>query len=183
MAHVEFNTVFLNLNEEQQTDLKQWRRNVNGKGNDEQIGLWVYGNRFSGSSYVARCALHKMVVEHRDWDWEYFKSIEVMSAMRNLWSLQRQLGERTDPEMLQEHFLIDDEFRYLWDKAHVVLLDDLYDSLDMRFWRDHVHDNIDRRVKEKRPTIIATNMAPNHRVFADVQRVIEGLFVVVRATR
>src|SRR4051812_13938882 len=52
MAHVEFNTVFLNLNEEQQTDLKQWRRNVNGKGNDEQIGLWVYGNRFSGSSYV-----------------------------------------------------------------------------------------------------------------------------------
>jgi len=182
MAHCEFNTRFLNLEPDQQTDLKRWRKNVNSD-DSEQVGLWVYGKRFSGSSYIARCALHKMVVENDDWDWEYHTAVEVMSAMRNLWTLSKQLGERSDPELVHEHFLIDDEFRFLWDKAQVILIDDLYDSLDMRFWRDHVHDNLDRRVKEKRPTIIATTMAPDHRVFADVQRVIEGRFVIVHATR
>ena len=182
MAHVEFNTRFLDLTEEQQADLKRWRRNVNS-GESEQVGLWVYGTRFSGTSYIARCALHKMVVEHDDWDWEYHTAVEVMSAMRNLWTLGRQLGERAEPELVEEHFLIDDEFRFLWDKAQVILIDDLYDSLDMRFWRSHVHDHIDRRVKECKPTIIATTMAPTHRVFEDVRRVIEGRFVICHATR
>lgn len=182
MAHVEFNTRFLDLEPDQQADLKRWRRNVNEDGN-EQVGLWVYGSRFSGSSYIARCALHKMVVEHDDWDWEYHTAVEVMSAMRNLWSLSRQLEQKLDSEMLQEHMLIDEEFRFLWDKAHIVLIDDLYDSLDMTFWRNHVHDHIDRRVKERKPTIIATTMPPNHRVFDDVRRVLEGRFVICHATR
>lgn len=182
MAQIEFNTVFLNLEPEQQADLKQWRRNVHEPLN-EQVGLWVYGSRGSGTSYIAKCALHKMVVEHRDWAWEYHTAREVMEAMRNLWNLGKQIGPHTDNDTMHEYLLIDEEFRYLWDKANVVMLDDLYDSLDMRFWRSHIHDGIDGRVKQYKPTIIATTMAPSHRVFADVQRVIENRFVVVHATR
>lgn len=179
--HVEFNTRFSNLQPQQKDDLARWRHNVNHDG--DQVGLWVYGSRGSGSSYIARCALHKLVLDHFDWDWEYFVAKQVMDAMRSLWTLSKQLGTNTDPELAQEHLLIDQEFRFLWDKANIVLLDDLFDSLDMNFWRAHIHDDIDRRVKAGRATIIATTMAPNHRVFADIQRVIEDRFVVCHATR
>lgn len=182
MSHVEFNTVFLNLTEEQQADLKQWRRNVHEPLN-EQVGLWVYGKRGSGTSYIAKCALHKMVVEHRDWVWEYHTATEVMTAMRNLWNLSKQIGPQTDNDTMHEYLLIDEEFRYLWDKANVVLLDDLYDYLDIGFWRSHIQAHIDGRVKQYKPTIIATTMAPNSTEFADMQRVIENRFVVVHATR
>jgi hypothetical protein len=182
MGRCEFNTRFLNLEPEQQADLKRWRKNVNA-GDSEQVGLWVYGDRFSGSSYIARCALHKMVVDNPDWDWEYYTAAEVMNAMRNLWTLSKQIGPNTDNETMHEYLLIDEEFRFLWEKAQIVLLDNLYDSLDTNFWRSHIHDYLDWRVKELRPTIIATTMAPNHRVFDDVRRVIEGRWVIVHATR
>jgi hypothetical protein len=181
MAHIEFNTRFGNLIDEHKNDLVRWRHNVN---HDEgPVGLWVYGKRGSGSSYIAKCALHKMVVDHFDWDWEYFTAKQVMDAQRNLWMLSRQLGPNADIDLLQEHMLIDQEFRFLWDKAQIIMLDDLFDSLDTGFWRSHIHDDIDRRVKERRATIIATTMAPSHRVFEEVQHVIEDLFVIVNAAR
>lgn len=181
MARIEFNTDFANLSKEQQDDLVQWRKNV--RGDSEQVGLWVFGKRGSGTSYIAKCALHKMIVDNREWGWEYHTASEVMGAMRNLWNLSKQIGPHTDNDTMEEYLLIDEEFRYLWDKAQIVMLDDLHDALDIGFWRSHIQSGIDQRVKQYKPTIIATTLAPNSTEFADMQRVIENRFVVIHATR
>lgn len=178
---VEFKTKFSLLTPPQKTLLMGWRENVNEDAPGPR-SLWVYGERGSGSSYIGITALHKMVDEHREWDYEYYKAQKVMAAMKNFWDFSRQLPTNDD-ELMREYLSIEEDFRYLWEKAEIIFIDDLHHTVDLGFWRRHIQEPLEMRVKEKRPTIIAGSVAPDHAAFADITRVIENHFVVVHATR
>jgi hypothetical protein len=173
---------FSKLTEPQQKLLWQWFQNVEGE-TDGPVNLWVFGERGSGSSYIGACSLHKMIVEHRDWNYECHTATEVMNAMRNFWTLNQQIGPNADDELVREHMLMDDEFRWLWDKAEIIFIDDFQATLDLGFWRKHIHQQLEERAKARKITIVAGSVAPNHPAFADITRVIENHFVVVRGTR
>jgi len=182
MSQIEFgHTRFTNLTEEQQVDLSRWRWNINGD-TEGPTSLWIYGDRGSGTSYIGTCALHKMVVEHRDWDYEYHTATKLIEVMRRSWDINKQIPT-DDPDLLYEYFAIEEDFQWLWEKAQVIFVDDLHASLDMGFWRKYLHQHLEERVKSGKVTILATTAAPNHSAFADITRVIENHFVVVHATR
>ena len=178
---VKFDAKFSLLTDEQKDDLKRWRANVEGEA-DGPKSLWIYGDRCSGTSYIGNCALSRMVTDHWDWEYEYYTAQKVMDARRTMWDISRQLPT-DDPELMNEYLHIEEDFRYLWEKAQVIFIDNLHTYLDLGFWRNHVHQNLEERVKEGRVTILATSAAPTHSAFKDITRVIETHFVVVHGTR
>lgn len=175
------NATFDNLTTDQKQKLFLWKEQVDNE--TERQGLWVHGNRLSGTSYIANVAMRQMAYGN-GWEWEWQPANDLIRAKRNQWNASEQT--RLHPEdysLYQEHMSIDEVFDIFWTKAHVVCIDDFHDDLDVRFWRKHLQPDLEQRVKARLPTIVATTMAPNHREFADIQRVIEHYFVTCHATR
>jgi len=178
---IKFDAKFSNLTDEQKIDLKTWKANVEGE-TDGPKSLWIFGERCSGTSYIGTVALSRMVTDHWDWEYEYYTAQKVMAARRTMWSIERQLPT-DDHELMNEYLHIEEDFRYLWEKAQIIFIDNVHASLDLGFWRNHVHQSLEERAKEGKVTIVATSVSPNHPAFEDITRVIETHFVVVRATR
>lgn len=174
MAH------FINLTSEQKDLLWSWRWAVNGT-EPGKIGLWVYGSRGTGSSYIASIAYGRLSKDHPDWIPLYHNAKVLMESIREYWQLAQDPNRGQSEELTQDYYALDDGLNLLWDRADLVWLDDLHDSLDLRFWMRHVQPDLERRVKDGKPTIVSTNCAPNHPEFQTIQRVIESLFVVVEA--
>jgi DNA replication protein DnaC len=180
---IEFTARFSKLTQHQQNQLAGWRRCVNGaEGADGPKSLWIYGERGAGSSYIGTCALHRIVLDHYDWDYEYFTAQKVMEARRTMWDISRQLPTE-DPALMDEYLSIEEDFRFLWEKAQIIFIDNMHATLDLGFWRKHIYQPLEERVKAGKPAIIATSVSPNHPAFEDITRVIESTFVIVHATR
>jgi len=169
-----------NLTPEQKSDLWRWRKAVEGQ-EVGPVGLWVCGDRFAGSSYIASIAYGRMTTDHPEWVPQYHNARVLMEGIREYWQLAQDPHRPESDELTQDYYALDDEIDRLWNKAGLVWLDDLHDNLDMRFWLRHVQPDLERRVKSGKATIVATNCTPNHPEFQTIQRVIEGLFVVVQA--
>jgi len=171
---------FANLTDDQRDRLRQWKANaLSGTG---KVGLWTFGDRRSGSSYIAWLAMNALWRQkHEEWRYCEYKAREVMEGKREMWTLERNPNRHDSEELTQDYYQLDDVFLDLWKRADAVWLDDLHDTLDMEFWMRHVQPDIEARVKDRKAIVIATNMGPDHPVFAPIRRVIEDLFVVIRA--
>jgi hypothetical protein len=173
-------TTIKNLDEAQKGPLRAWWLNMLGKSNGS-VSLWCSGERGAGSSYVGRVAFHKALRENVDWKWEYFTADAIMQSMRELWRMEQDPAIHDSDDMSIDYWRLRDAFENLWEKADVIWIDELHDTINMPFWRSHVQGKLEQRVKAGKPSIVSTNMAPNHPAFADITRVIEQRFVIVRA--
>lgn len=168
---------FANLTEDQQQRLRHWVANLATGG---KPGLWVCGERYSGTSYIAWLAMNKVWREHKEWTHAKYTAKRVMEAKRDLWNLERNPNRYDSEELTVDYYQLVEDFKglqalgYLW-------IDNLHDGPDMEFWMRHVQPELEERVKDGKVTVIATDMAPDHPVFEKVRRLIESLFVVVKA--
>lgn len=168
------------LNALQQKNLWEWRENV--QKHTGPVGLWVYGDRGQGSTYVASVAVKRLYCDGVDF--EYIPALALIDMVRRSWFGNELV--RTNPndydlfaETLADDEILDD----LWD-AELLWVDDLHDTaVDMAFWRRHIQERLVNRVKMGMPTVIATSMYPRHRALEGLELVIETRFVTCYAER
>ena len=49
-------------------------------------GLWVWGERCSGSSYIGKVALRRALHEYGSLDWDYYTALQLMDLTRESWT-------------------------------------------------------------------------------------------------
>jgi len=172
---------FDHLSKGQRDSLWEWRRAV--EGDDPHKGLWIVQGRGEGSSYIANVAMRRMVLDH-EWSWEWFTAEEIIQATRNRWSYDEQIRQHpNDDDLWKEQQRVEEEIDFFWNTAGIICIDDLHSTEDVKFWRKHCQGSLERRIKNGKPTIVATDMPPEYREFSDITRVISNLFVVCDAAR
>jgi DNA replication protein DnaC len=171
---------FQSLHGHQQVAVKEWLTNCQAGG--DKVGLWVYGDRGEGSTYIGSVAAKKLVRDVGD-SWEYITARELMDQIRDSWSANEvSRGNASDFDLYVEAASFEDTVKRLWE-LKLLWIDDLYDEHDMNFWRKHVMDRVTYRVKQNLPTVICTNMTPADAQMTGLQKVIENLFVTCYAER
>ena len=172
--------LFKNLQEHQQDAVRTWLGHcLAGEG---KVGLWVYGDRGEGSTYIGSVASKRMVREVGD-DWEYITATNLMDQIRDSWSANEVSRHNAgDYDLYVEAAGFEDTVSKLW-TLKLLWIDDLYDSHDMWFWRKHVLERLLNRVKQGLPTVICTNMTPASPQMDGLQKPIETWFVTCYAER
>ena len=151
---------FSNLSSEQQEALRQWFKGVQDPdAEDSKIGLWVCGPRGGGSSYVAEVAVAKYSREYEGDPWEHVTALQLVDSVRRVWSMGDLLRRNPDDYALfQDLREIEDEQDYLWGpRCGLLWIDDLHhEAIDTNFWRKHVQERVEQRIKAVLPTVVAT---------------------------
>ena len=172
---------YQNLHDHQQVAVKAWVHD-HCLGDGQKVGLWVYGQRGEGSTYIASVATKRMVREVGE-DWEYVTAQDLMDRIRTSWSAGEVSRHNAgDYDLYVESASFEDALSSLW-TVNLLWVDDLYDEHDIDFWRKHVMTRLLHRVKRGLPTVISTNMTPASPQFVKVTKVIETWFVTCYAER
>jgi hypothetical protein len=181
VRQVELAGDFRNLSMEQRELLREWYLNL-----DQDIdrkSLWIAGPRRAGSSYIAKVAMLKLIKSMSP-AWEWLTAKELIDATRTRWTTADHVKHHPDDYSLwMDNMALEAEFDFFWREAQYIAIDNFHDTLDVRFWRRFIQPDLEARLEARKPVILATNMLPDHREFADITRVIESYFVVCRATR
>jgi len=174
---------YKDLQEHQQLAVAEWWQNVrDGQG---QVGLWVYGNRGEGASFIGTAAMRRLVRDGviAEPDWEYINSFDLMDQIRISWSAdQVSRGNANDYDLYTEAARFEDDVKKLW-SIKLLMVDDVYHNQDMAFFRKHIFDRLFQRVKDALPTVVATDMPPSAPQVEMWQKVIESWFVTCYAER
>ena len=172
---------YQNLLGHQQLALKAWMGHLlSGEGKQ---GLWVYGSRGAGSTYVASVALRRATREVGE-DWDYVTAQDLVDKIHLSWSSSEVSRNNSgDYDLYVEAARFEDELKALW-TIRLLWVDDLYDdTMDMRFWRKFIQERLVARVKQGLPTIVSGNITPNDVSMEGLRSVIETWFVTCYAER
>ena len=171
--------LFAQVTEDQQRILRYW---WDHRG--QRPGLWVYGPRRSGTSYVAGVGCRKASGEMDPEEWQAPHIITAVSLIENLrlvWTLEDQAKRHPDDYGLWSEYDVE---RRLWEwiaVKPVLWVDDMHSgTLDMSFWRRHVQEHLEQRVKRGQITIVATTYAPDDDALEGLTPVILDLFEVIK---
>ena len=143
-------------------------------------GLWVWGERCSGSSYIGKVALRRALREYGSAEWDYYTALQLMDLIRASWTS----AGRDEDELSDEFVTPAEKLEYVFDECKVLMVDDFHDdAVDPKLWRKHVQPRLEASVKDGRMVVVATNLAPAARELNGLERVIESRFVVCDAGR
>lgn len=169
-----------NLTDEVRLGLRDWRRGVLDRTPVTKYGLWLFGERGAGTSYVGKAIAGRMFFQEEGFLGAFrVSATELMQRTRNVWSMEQQMRHNSDDlalfydsrdaeEILDRYYKVSD---LLW-------IDDLHDeTIEMPFWRRHVQGYVEERVKNKLATIVSTTLPPDDDSLP--KRVIADLFQVV----
>jgi hypothetical protein len=177
---------FGSLHDHQQKAVTLWQENCERglAGEQAQVGLWVYGDRGAGSTYIASTAAKRMVREiDDDFAWDYVTATNLMDRIRESWSANKvSQGNSGDYDLYVESASFEDAVRKLWD-LKLLWIDDLYEEHDITFFRKHALPRLFQRVKSGLPTVIATDMPPGDPQLDGLEKVIQIWFVTCYAER
>jgi hypothetical protein len=154
----------------------------------DQFGLWVFGDRRSGSSHIASNAVLRLlsrVDRYANATWEHVDTFTLTQEIRTQWDLAPLLrANPSDWGLWDQRNKTELFLDTLWTDCEILWLDDFHhEQVDVDFWRKHVQPWVEIRVKGGKPTIIATTLDPCDPLLDGLQTVIEDLFVVGYATR
>ena len=109
---------------------------------------------------------------------------DLTEAMRSFWSTSSMAKSNpNDYDLFMDAMLDEKVIDRFWD-IDVLWLDDWVSQYtDMNFWMRHVQQHLDGRVKQHKPTIICTDMAPDHSYLETITQVIKDRFVTCYAER
>ena len=179
MSYVPLRARFRDLMPDEKSVLKEWW--TQGILGDGKVGLWIHGGRQRGTSYIAEVAMSRLAPQADTWD--HIDALALTDAIRSYWHLSE--ASRRNPEdyaLFLEMQDIEIKLEFLWHECHALWVDDFHDeAVDVKFWRKHVQPYLERRLKQRRPTIIATTLPPDSVKLSGLQEVIENLFVVCGA--
>lgn len=178
MAHVPLHDAsHASLPEEAQAAVDEF---LDGVKNKTRFGLWVFGPHNSGTTYVGRVAVRMLGRLDGIDGWEHFYAREMVSEIRQLWTMDTLVrANPNDYTLWTEWNDRQQAVDYVWKGLSVLFLNDFdTEAVDISFWRKHVHPPVIERVKEGRPTIIATTLEPGSDQLVGLQAVIDREFVV-----
>lgn len=171
---------FRALTQETKDALRYWSNESN------RVGLWVYGPRRSGTSYVAGVASGKAEAEVPDAVWEpatIVRALDLMDNVRKVWTYETLIKQHPDDlGFWEEYSKWSDRLERVWN-GPVTWVDDLDQTVDMSFWRRHVQPRLEQRIKQGRFTIIATTHPPDSVALEGLLQVILDLFHIIRCER
>ena len=149
-------------------------------------GLWIFGERRSGSSYAARCAVKRHREEFPETKMagssQYITAATLQRDIRRMWDGEALLrANANDYSLWVEVSQLQVGFDGMWSTGAPLLLDDLHSHVDLGFFRKHAMPWLEQRVKEGKPTIVAGSTSPED--FSDLAPVINDLFHVLSAER
>ena len=173
---------YKDLQQHQKLAVSEWWEAVRtGEG---KVGLWVYGNRGEGSTFIGTAAIRRLISEgFVGEDWEYLTAFDLMDQIRISWSAdQVSRGNSNDYDLYVEAAGFEDSVAKLWN-IKLLMVDDVYHNQDMNFFRKHIFDRLLLRAKQALPTVIATDMPPSAPQVEMWKKVIETWFVTCYAER
>jgi hypothetical protein len=159
--------------EETRDWLKLWRLNVLAK--EGKQGLWLFGPRGGGTSYAAQVIVGRLAFSD-DVEAAYTTAVDLVALVRATWGASRQ--HDADMAVFLEEREIEDRLNYLFYECPLLWIDDFHhDDFDWNFWRRHIQPYVEQRVKQRKPTVISTTMAPDHAFLPP--KIIDMRFVTV----
>jgi len=182
LAHMDFYGVSRkNLSEPMQAKLKEWRRELRDPTPRTKYGLWVFGDRLAGTSYVGYVAGGRLAFMEGYSAAERVTAVKMLQELRATWSAGQVMRTNADDVGLYwEATMAEDTFNGHFD-ADLLWIDDLHhETIDMPMWKKHIQPLLEDRVKNKLPTIVCTTMAPDDPALP--KGVVEGLFTTARCT-
>jgi hypothetical protein len=175
LAHVR--VLFGGLKQHQQDALIEW---LGGKA----VGLWIYGSRRAGSSYIGRIA-GRMASQNPEIETsDLVAALDLVNDIRRSWSLGEMVRRHPDDYALWlDMDELERKIESLW-ALDLLWIDDLHEeAVDISFWRKHVQPYVEKRIKEGKLTIVSTSLSPDSPKLLGLQQVIEDLFVTCYAER
>ena len=151
-----------------------------------KVGLWVNGDRRSGTTYTASVAVKQAVrVDFRDrygiYDWEYLTASELNALIRLGWDSYTQ-KPMDDFDLFTESTQTEVYLGWLWHGCDLLWIDDLQiGSTDMTFFAKHTWPPLEERVKNGRATVISTSLTDI--VLGNLVPVVKDLFVLCKCDR
>lgn len=180
MSHVPLRARIADLAPDEQTVLKRWYAEGIQRDEGQRCGLWVFGPRRHGTSYVAQVAMARLVQVGFE-EWEHVHALALTETIRRYWNQSDLVRKNADDYgLFLEMQNTEVKLERLWYEAAAVWVDDFHEeSVDVQFWRKHVQPHLERRCKDGKPTIVATTLPPS--ALVGLQQVIEDLFFVCPA--
>lgn len=180
-----------NLDPDVRRELRTWREGVLAHPREGeplhralsesrvQYGLWLFGERFSGTSYIGQTLAGWMFFQEGLSGVERVTATELIDHTKDVWSFDqmvRRNGE--DMAVWRDMMAAQETMARYFDLCDLLWVDDFHhETIQMPFWKRYVQPYIEARVKDKLPTIISTTCSPDDESMH--KKVIEGLFHVV----
>lgn len=174
-----------NLSAPMREKTRDWRNEMLNPTSRSKYGLWIFGDRSAGTSYIGMTVGGSLTNKRRSI--EYLDGIHVrahklLEDLRGMWTMSQLTRTNSDDiGLFWEAQSAEDEFQGMFNRASLLWVDDFHhETIDMPLWKKYVQPLIEMRVKDKKPTIVCTTLAPDD--VALPKGVVERLFVTARCT-
>lgn len=147
-----------------------------------KYGLWIFGNRLAGTSYIGKEATARLTYNH-GYHGEVIAAADLIQMISGIWTITDQMRRNNDDVGLWwEAKGAEDALDYYFRVCDLLMVDDVHDeAIGMKIWKRHIQPQIEQRVKRGMPTIVCTTLPPDDEALPP--RVVDGLFVTLHAER
>jgi len=146
-----------NLSDDMRAKLRDWTYD------ETASGLWLFGPRRAGTSYIAKVVVGDLAHHHDLTDALQVKALGLIDEIRGSWSMSAQVRSSMDDMGLWwEAKNAEDMLDIYFHRLDVLWIDNLHhDTIDWPMWKKHIQPRIEDRVEEGRIVIVSTTMPPN----------------------
>jgi hypothetical protein len=171
-----------NLSEPMQAKVRQWRDGVLNPTPDTKWGLWIFGQRLSGTSYVGKAVAADLTFNHVTSYSEHVTAAALIRQLRATWNISQQTRQNSDDIALYwEAQQAEDAINQYFFGDQLLWIDDLHDeTIDWNIWRKHIQPLVEERVKAEMATIVCTTLDPGDDSLP--KGLIDGLFMTAHCT-
>jgi hypothetical protein len=174
-----------NLSDPMRAKTKEWKEGILNPDPNTKYGLWIFGERSAGTSYVGLVVGGSLVDKRRYieyLDGVHVRAHKLLEDLRGMWTMSQLTRTNSDDiGLFWEAQTAEDEFHSMFNRASLLWVDDFHhETIDMPLWKKYVQPLIEMRVKDKKATIVCTTLGPDDKALP--KGVVERLFVTARCT-
>jgi hypothetical protein len=165
-----------NLSSDMRVQLGAWTEGLTQGG---KKGLWLFGARRAGTSYIGRVVIGDLAFHRGYTDGMQVKALDLIDEIRGSWSMSAQVRTSMDDMGLWwELKNVEDMLDTYFHRLQVLWIDQLHDeTIELPLWKKHIQPRIEDRVEEGQIVIVSTTMPPDDSAFA--KGVIEDMFTTI----
>ena len=174
---------YKNLSDSMRVNTMVWRDQVLAADDPVKWGLWVFGERGAGTSYVGRILAADFRFKRGFVNAERVPAAALVRDLREVWTAQQHSRQNSeDAGLYREAVAAEDAFDAHFFDYDLLWIDQLHDEVvEGDMWRKHIHPLIEERVTEvRKPTIVCTTLTPDDSYLP--RGVVERLFWTVCCT-
>ena len=164
-----------NLAEKDREAVRSWRWAIRESLPEAKYGLWIFGQRVAGTSYLGLVTGAQMAFKQGYLDAQVVSAIDLLQQLRGVWSAGALMRSNADDVGLYWEAVMAEDDLQLYFTGDLLIIDDLHDeTIDWSMWRKHIQPLVEQRVKAKMATIVCTTMPPDDTALP--KGLVNGLF-------